>query len=449
MLNIHCQSNKSFSKLIFGIIYLSFIALLVASCDAPQEPKIDNPSDPLSTNPIPLPPINITIQSISKSSYQLSWQGQSRFETGYFIERYPSHRGADIPDTIYTTQQTLIENRVDLSIFYYQIHAMAQSRVGISSAKIKVIYSEGKIDSLPGTDVDKVMFDPQSNFIINYDGTFSTFYIRPLSNYKLLNSSNNNINLNIYVSGFTINPQGNLLAIANSKGPATSNNSVQIWKILDHSVLYKYDGYSSSILQFSPDGKNLAFVNNETDLEICNIIDGTMNKVVSLYPIKFKLMTYSPDGQFLIALCSDNRIRYFNTGQNFSLNKSFTCPPFGIALAVSSDGQILAGNFNATLMFWQTFDPSISSTISLPATSKDMFFIPGTHKLTIGYPGIYYGLGIFIVDADKAIIDRTIMMPMNTFTSYALSPNGKYFALAGSGSVYFWSAGDPWWIIPF
>ncbi len=430
------NNNCVFFKFTLRFIFLNLLAIMVGSCDNPPELKFDNPSDPLSTNPIPLPPTNVTLKSLSKSSYQLSWQGQSSFETGYLIERYPGRRSADIPDTTYTKQPTLIEEGIDSSIYYYQIHAMAQSRIGRPTAKITVIYSEGLIYSLPNGHAGTKIFDPKGNFIVDFEP--NTIYLDPFSNYKLLNSSNDSIDIEDGISSFSISPQGDLLAVG-TEG-IYRHTRLMIWKILNHSLQSEFSMGEFNYIFFSPDSKSIVpFYNRSYIEEIYDVKSGTVQHTIGAMG-EFVFMTYTPDGQFLITLSSDNKISYFNTGNNYIPSKRYSCPPGGQNLDVSSDGQILAGKFNSTFLFWHTNDTLISSKLSLFEPTYAMHFIPGTHKLTVAN-----GNGILIIDADDAHIERTINTGIS-FRTYAVSPNGKYFAL--SGSTCFWSAGDSWWIVP-
>lgn len=160
----------------------------------------------------------------------------------------------------------------------------------------------------------------------------------------------------LYFSNLTFSPNNQILAIGRTNDTLNLENSpVILWDIDTNSMqelpvpdLQVVDKVYPKLMQFSPDGRLLAFLFNTTlqlwDAENQAYLNLNNNELEG-YPLS---LVFSPDGQFVSLITNYNRVHVWSTSGNYlgniektsGLSKAFFTPDSNYLLLLTHDGNM-------------------------------------------------------------------------------------------------------------
>jgi WD40 repeat protein len=214
----------------------------------------------------------------------------------------------------------------------------------------------------------------------------------------------------------SVTPDGNLLALANNRGPIEifetrtgrridrlerrglidslelsrdgqlmaigTGNSGLLWNIAGRRSLWTGKGHRDRVfsIRFSPDQKMIATGSWDSDVRLWDVGTGTELAVLTGHTAAVLNCAFSPDGRTLATKSDDRSIKFWNLAtfrQVASLPLDYTGDIQGNFLAFSPDGQMLTANDSGPgLRYWRV--PSLPEIDA--AEAKEM---AGTTPLSV------------------------------------------------------------------
>ena len=227
-----------------------------------------------------------------------------------------------------------------------------------------------------------------------------------------------------YVSSAIFSPDGNRLLTASDDGTAL------VWDAATGEQLLSLSDHSDWVwaVAFSPDGSRIATASeNEATLwdagtgERLMTFAGHMNTIYAL--------DFSPDGKQLAAGSGDRKVKVWDvlTGKELLALAGHTGPIYGIAF--NPDGsRLVSSSDDGTVRIWDVTPAHEALTIAGAAGATDQIaFNSDGHSLV--------GVGEDVLKVwDAASGQELQSSPGKSFSSLALSPDGKQIALASDGT---------------
>jgi WD40 repeat protein len=135
---------------------------------------------------------------------------------------------------------------------------------------------------------------------------------------------------------------GALLA-ASCTDPASSSSCIV--QVIDRSGLLRFQVPAGlgglAQMTFSPDGETLVAASWDTDIRVWDVRAGTLKHVIEAVKLETFDLAYSPDGKYLATLDADSKIYLWDT-RSWKLTRKFTVQPnANRPIGFSPDGTIL------------------------------------------------------------------------------------------------------------
>jgi len=135
---------------------------------------------------------------------------------------------------------------------------------------------------------------------------------------------------------------GALLA-ASCTDPASPSSSIV--QVIDHAGKLRFQAPAGlgglAQMTFSPDGETLVAASWDTDIRVWDVRAGTLKHVIEAVKLETFDLAYSPDGKFLATLDADSKIYLWDT-RSWKLTRKFTVQPnANRPIGFSPDGRIL------------------------------------------------------------------------------------------------------------
>jgi eukaryotic-like serine/threonine-protein kinase len=199
--------------------------------------------------------------------------------------------------------------------------------------------------------------------------------------------------------------------------------------------LYRPRRHGIGCVAFSPDWKWLATAGEDKSVKVWDSAAG--REIFSLLGHTHSVwaVTFSPDGKRLASASDDKTVRVwdFASRQEIAILEGHTSLACGVAF--SPDGKRLASaGYDKTVRVWDT------------ATGKEVLSLPGhasvVRDVTFSPDGMYLGSAGF--DKTVRVWDagsgrEVLRFDGNShFNSVAFSPDGKWLAAAGDGTIQVW-----------
>ena len=206
------------------------------------------------------------------------------------------------------------------------------------------------------------------------------------------------------VSRIASTEDGKTIAGGSRDSESASGNLVRVWDVADGKPHFKVPAGIGglSAMTFSPDGQTLVASAYDTDMRVWNARNGELMKVVEDMTVSMFDLAYSPDGKHLAAAGVDRTI-YLWDAKAWRLVRKFTGQPEMIsAMEFSPDGKLLVtGGMNE-----MAFTAPVKVIVWDVATGQAVRTVEAEHRVNAA-----------------------------TF-----SPDGKWFAAAdGSKNVKLWA----------
>ncbi|HBY60071.1 MAG TPA: hypothetical protein DEH78_09625, partial [Solibacterales bacterium] len=139
-----------------------------------------------------------------------------------------------------------------------------------------------------------------------------------------------------------------------------------------------------SVMSFSPDGRFLVAASNDTDIRVWNAQSGELVRLIGEMKVTMFALAFSPDGKWL-ALAGADRIVYLYDTANWKLARTLTGQPEMIsALAFSPDGRrLVTGGFSeltvnhpVKIMLWDVASGTALRSMDAPRVVSSAVFSP-------------------------------------------------------------------------
>jgi WD40 repeat protein len=140
-----------------------------------------------------------------------------------------------------------------------------------------------------------------------------------------------------------VTTEDSALIAASCTDPASPSSSIV--QVIDRSGLLRFQGPAGlggvTQLTFSPDGETLVAASWDTDIRVWDVGSGALKHVIEEVKLATFDLAYSPDGKYLATLDADSKIYLWDT-RSWKLTRTFTVQPRAIRpIAFSPDGTIL------------------------------------------------------------------------------------------------------------
>jgi WD40 repeat protein len=239
------------------------------------------------------------------------------------------------------------------------------------------------------------------------------------------------------ISGFVFSQNGNTLA-------SISTNSIRLWDVTsgDARLILPESGQVTD-LAFSPDGKSLATVSQDSRITLWDSQSGSITQVITGHQNGVNAIAFSPDSTTLAIGGQDAQIDLWNKATGLKhVSLSGMAGSSVIDLLFSPDGKTLVAVENdARITLWNSQSGSTSHILTGHQNGvKAIAFSPDSKTFATGGQ-----------DAQIKLWDRKTGMEQVSLlaesgvavTGLAFSPNGKTLASIGeSESVFLWDASN-------
>ncbi|BAZ40571.1 WD-40 repeat protein [Calothrix sp. NIES-4101] len=155
------------------------------------------------------------------------------------------------------------------------------------------------------------------------------------------------------VRDINFHPNGKTLGVACSYG------NMQIWDVITGSVLLNIKGHSSHIssISFSPNGKILASGGTDSKVKLWNVNNGQLIKKINAHQSDIRRVTFSPDGKILASTGDDMKIKLWKVSDGSLLNELWGHQGRIISLSFTPDSKIIASaSSDNTFKIWNLDD---------------------------------------------------------------------------------------------
>jgi WD40 repeat protein len=235
------------------------------------------------------------------------------------------------------------------------------------------------------------------------------------------------------ISGFVFSQDGNTLA-------SISNNSIRLWDVTSGNprlTLPKSDFVTD--LAFSPDGKSLAAVGQDSRITLWNSQSGSITQVITGHQNGVNAIAFSPDSKILAIGGRDSQIALWN--KETGLKQVSLSGMSGVDVTdilFSPDGKTLAAvEQDARITFWDSQTGATSHILTGHQNGvKAIAFSPDSNTLATG------GQDAQIKLWDRATGTEQASLPIESgaaVTGLAFNPDGKTLAsMVESEPVFLW-----------
>ncbi len=239
-------------------------------------------------------------------------------------------------------------------------------------------------------------------------------------------------------------PDGNLLAVDGS------NTEIQLLNPLDGSVQKIFTGHTARVnaLSFSPDGLTLASGGQDKTVRLWRISDGSLlntlgsveqaspNDSVGVQP--YNGVAFSPDGKLLAAGSDDGGIRIWDVSNGKLLDLLDGVSPVN-NLAFSASGDILVSAHTNDLRVWQVKNGALIHSIPDQYPVGGIVFTPQFGPFAI-LTSNTIDTNINLLNLEDGSILETFKGHTNWVSSISVSSDGKLLASASrDGTIRLWN----------
>lgn len=177
-------------------------------------------------------------------------------------------------------------------------------------------------------------------------------------------------------------------------------------------------------MAISPDGQTVA-LSGYGVIELRQIDNGSIRRIIDGVSARINGLSYSPDGQYLAAACSDGTTRLWRAadGRYLTLIGTPTYPMWASAFSTDSK-RIIFGGENGKIQIYDIENGAVIGSVLEPYVTSRLAYLPdGTRYASLTSSGLY----IRTLNGNLArVIAGTGIEDM------AFSPDGSLVALAGS-----------------
>jgi WD40 repeat protein len=283
---------------------------------------------------------------------------------------------------------------------------------------------------LPNQRLDPVAFSPDGNTLVSADSD-GQILIWDVIDGQLRMTLPGQFASSI--NGFVFSQDGNTLA-------SISNNSVRLWDVASGNsrlTLPKSDFVTD--LAFSPDGKSLAAVGQDSRITVWDSQFGSITQVITSHQNGVNAIAFSPDSKILAIGGRDSQIALWNKETGLKqVSLSDMADSDVIDILFSPDGKTLAAvEQNARITLWNSQSGATSHILTGHQNGvKAIAFSPDSNKIATG------GQDALIKLWDRATGMEQASLPIESgaaVTGLAFNPDGKTLAsMVESEPVFLW-----------
>ncbi|MGZ6005649.1 MAG: N,N-dimethylformamidase beta subunit family domain-containing protein, partial [Candidatus Saccharimonadales bacterium] len=283
---------------------------------------------------------------------------------------------------------------------------------------------------LPNERLDPVAFSPDGNTLVSADSDGQILLWDVISGQLRMTLPGQFASP---VSGFVFSKDGNTLA-------SISNNSIRLWDVTSGNprlTLPKSDFVID--MAFSPDGKSLAAVGQDSRITVWNSQSGSITQVITSRQNGVNTIAFSPDSEILAIGGRDSQIALWNKETGLKqVSLSDMAGAEITDLLFSPDGKTLAAvEQNARVTFWDSQSGATSHILTGHQNGvKAIAFSPDSNTLATG------GQDAQIKLWDRATGTEQASLSIESgaaVTGLAFNPDGKTLAsMVESEPVFLW-----------